>query len=264
MLDASTHAGGASLRASDGARQAWLTVGEIRADRPRLIVFPHAGAGTAAYVRLARELAARGVDTAVVRYPGRETRLGESPAQSVGALVAQLAVELAPLGAGDFSFFGHSLGSLVAFELAHAWQQAGVRLPRRLWLSGRRPPQVPADEPPLHGLPDREFLAAVGGRYDALPPALLAEPELVALMLPVLRADFRCAETYAFTPRPPLAVPLTILRGADDRWVPAASAAGWAAHTTQAVAEHVLPGGHFYLEGALPQVARFVAGTPAR
>lgn len=254
------HAGGAPLRAPDGAPHPWLTVGEDRPGRARLIVFPHAGAGTAAYVRFARELAGRGLGVAIVRYPGRETRLGEAAAQSIGELVAQLAVQLAPLGEGPFSFFGHSLGSLVAFELAHAWRQAGRRLPRRLWLSGRRPPQVPADPPHLHGLPDGEFLAAVGRRYEAIPPALLAEPELVALMLPILRADFRCAETYVSAPRPPLDVPLTILRGADDGWVPAASAAGWAAHTTQAVDEHVLPGGHFYLEAVLPRVAGLVAG----
>lgn len=227
-----------------------------------MIVFPHAGGGTAAYVRLGRELAARGMSVAIVRYPGRETRMHDPVPGGIGMLAHTLAGELAPLAAGTYSFFGHSMGALLAFELAHRWQSCGLR-PRHLWLSGRRAPQIPADRPHLHALPDAEFLAAVNRRYEALPAALLAVPELVELMLPVLRADFRCVETYVAPSRLPLDVPITILRGREDRWIDATAVAGWGQHTTGGVDEVVFPGGHFYLDAVLRDVAARLAERAA-
>lgn len=260
----STAASGAAgdRRRGERAAEATLDLGAETAPH-RVIVFPHAGAGTAAYVRLARAFVERGLAVSIVRYPGRETRLLETPADSVGALVAVLAAELAPRVTGACSFFGHSLGALVAFELAHAWRTAGPT-PVRLWLSGRRPPQVPADLPHLHPLSGAEFLQAVAARYEALPPALLRSPELVELTLPVLRADFCCSETYCSPGRLPLDTPITILRGAADRWLDASAVAGWSPHTTGPVDERVFPGGHFFLDTALDQVASLVAASIAR
>lgn len=223
----------------------------------RLIVFPHAGAGAASGVGFARQFEGTGATVSIVRYPGRETRLDEAPAASMDCLVDRLAAELAPLAQGEFSLFGHSMGALVAFELAHRWR-AQAMVPVRLWISGCRPPQVPAERPHLHPLPDAEFVDNLRRRYDALPAALLAHPELLALMLPALRADFGCVETYALRERPALAVPLAILRGNHDRWLDASTRAGWARHTTATVEEHVFPGGHFYLEGCVADVAQLI------
>jgi medium-chain acyl-[acyl-carrier-protein] hydrolase len=173
-------------------------------------------------------------------------------------LVHQLAHELAPLARGDFSFFGHSMGALVAFELAHAWRGEG-RSPRRLWLSGRPPPEVSSPRPLLHSLPDSAFVRALQERYGALPTSVLADRGLLALVLPALRADFSAVETYRLSEREPLAVPLSIVHGRDDPWLRGGAASGWARHTSAGMHEHAFPGGHFYLESSLEAVARCIA-----
>lgn len=258
-MNATVTAATSPLRPSCAAHEAWLTPLPISGAH-RLIVFPHAGAGTASYVRLARDFGAIGIEVAIVRYPGRENRMGEPLVSDLGMLVERLASDLAPLARGHFSLLGHSMGALVAFELAHAWRERHAA-PHRLWISGRRAPEIPADLPHLHTLPDRELLLAVQRRYQALPDAVLAHPELVEMMLPVLRADFSCVETYRCPPRSPLAVPLSVLRGTADRWVDDTARTGWARHTTNQTDEHVFSGGHFYLDQNLPALVHLIGAV---
>src|SRR5690606_8897541 len=144
-----SHAARPGFRPNLASSPAWLALGSPRAER-RVLIFPHAGSGAAYYVRFGRMLAEWGWSVAIVRYPGRETRFAETPPSSLVELVDGLAADLAPLASGRFSFFGHSLGALVAFELAHAWRRRGGVEPERLWVSGRRPPHLPADVPHLH------------------------------------------------------------------------------------------------------------------
>lgn len=238
---------------------AWLSLGDPASAR-RVIVFPHAGGGASAYVRLGRHLAERGVAVTLVRYPGRESRLDEPLPRDIGELADAAARELGPVAAGAVDFFGHSMGALVAFEVAHRWRRQG-RPARRLWLSGRRGPDVPLDAPPLHPLPDAEFIAAVHHRYGALPAVLRDSPELLELLLPALRSDFRNVETYQPVDRAPLDLPISVMRGAADPWLDETAAAAWARHTTSPVEEHVFPGGHFYLDEVLPRVAALIAGS---
>jgi surfactin synthase thioesterase subunit len=190
-----------------------------------------------------------------VRLPGRETRLREPPYRRVPSLVADAVRALAPLCERPFALFGHSLGALLAFELAHRLREVGGPLPVHLFVSGRRAPQDPDPEPPLSELPDGRLVSELRRRYDGIPQAVVEMPELLELFLPILRADCELLDTYAYAAREPLAMPISAFTGADDRRVGPDELAGWARHTSGAFRARVLPGGHFYFHGAEEELA---------
>jgi medium-chain acyl-[acyl-carrier-protein] hydrolase len=228
----------------------WVAVPVRRPDADlRLVCLPHAGGGTAAYVGLARALPET-IELRTVRLPGRETRLRESPYRRVGALVADLATALRPLLERPFALFGHSLGAVVAFELAHRLREEGGPQPAQLFVSGRRAPQLPDPDPPLSRLPDDALVAELCRRYDGIPQAVLETPELLELFVPILRADCEILDSYVYTDRPPLALPISAFAGVSDRRVDSEELAAWGRHTTDAFRLGTLPGAHFYFQGA--------------
>jgi surfactin synthase thioesterase subunit len=100
----------------------------------------------------------------------------------------------------------------------------------------------------LHTLPEARFLAEVQGRYGAIPEAILQEPELLALLLPTLRADLEAVETYSYEPEPPLRVPIATFGALHDPWATRDDLAAWSDETQAGFSMTRFPGGHFYLE----------------
>jgi medium-chain acyl-[acyl-carrier-protein] hydrolase len=219
--------------------------------RLRLFVFPHAGAGTAGYRPWAGALPPD-VQLALVQLPGREARLAEPPLTRMRALVDALVPALGPHLDVPFAFFGHSMGAHVAFETARALRAEG-REPERLVASGNRAPHLPFPRPRIHHLPDDRILAEFQ-RLGGTPAEVLADRQLMALLLPVLRADLELCETYRFEPGPSLTCPLTVFGGTRDPDVPPAALDAWREHTTGPFARRLFDGGHFFLQEARQQV----------
>jgi len=228
----------------------------------RLWCLPYAGGGTSAWNAWMAPLA--GVaEIAGLRPPGRESRLREPPARRCEAIVADLLPRLEPHLGRRYAFAGHSLGALLAFELARAIRARGWPAPAALVVSGARAPDQPRREPDLHGLPEAEFIVELDRRYQGIPPAVRNEPELLALLLPVMRADLEVFETYAYAPEPPLGVPILALGGRADPHVAPAELEAWRGQTTAAFAAELFPGGHFFVQSELAAVTararRFLA-----
>jgi medium-chain acyl-[acyl-carrier-protein] hydrolase len=95
-------------------------------------------------------------------------------------------------------------------------------------------------------LPDAVFVSQVTRRFDGFPPAVRDNDELLALVLPALRADIEALETYRYYDEPPLATDIFALGGADDRVVSVSELADWRRHTTGRFASRMMPGGHFF------------------
>lgn len=212
----------------------------------RIFCFPCAGSGASAF---AHWQDAFGPETEVVAvsFPGREHRAGEAPLGDMGGVVASLA-EVVPGDDGiPFTLFGHSLGGLVAFELARELRRRGRPAPERLVLSGCAPPR-PAEAARVHLESDDVLLAHLSERF-GMPVDGSWEPAARAALLPALRADVKVLETYDAAPEPPLEVPLLVLGGADDRLVPRERLVDWCAHTTTGFAMRVFPGGHMFVRG---------------
>jgi medium-chain acyl-[acyl-carrier-protein] hydrolase len=219
-----------------------------------MVCFPHAG-GTAAAFRRWPALLGDLVEVVAVELPGRGTRHAERPPATVAdAFAAALAAVPPGLPAGGYVLFGHSLGALYAFEVARHLAAAG-RPPALLVVSGRNGPSRPAEIPPLHQLPDGEFLDRLAS-FGGIPDLVRNEPDLLRLFLPVLRADLRAAETYTRTPGAPLPCPILAVHGTTDPLVSGPHVAAWQDETTAACTTAELPGGHFCLDEPFP-MARF-------
>jgi surfactin synthase thioesterase subunit len=210
----------------------------------RLFCFPFAGAGASVFRSWAAELPPD-IELMAVQLPGRETRIGEVAVGDVDALVTAAADGLAELLRPPFAFYGHSMGALLAFELARRLHAARGVLPEIVLVSGYRAPHLPDESRPVHELPDHELLVEMQS-FAGIPDEVLADPELRSLFLPILRADFRVCETYAYRAAPPLLCPIAGFAGSDDEHAPAESMAGWAEHTTANFTLQVLPGDHFF------------------
>ncbi|HET7460172.1 MAG TPA: thioesterase domain-containing protein [Longimicrobium sp.] len=221
--------------------------------RLRLLLLPHAGGGASAFRGWADAIAADGVEVCPVQLPGRENRLGEPPFDRLPPLVEALAGALERWHDLPYAVFGHSIGSLVGFELARRAAAAGVPGPVHLFASARRAPGLPSRQRDIHQLPDAELLAdlrALGG----MPQALLDHPELMALVLPVLRADLALTETYTPTPGITIGAPITAYLGEGDEKVTVDEARAWGSHTTASFRMRTFPGDHFYLFALRDQV----------
>jgi medium-chain acyl-[acyl-carrier-protein] hydrolase len=211
----------------------------------RLFCFPYAG-GSAAFFRTWAEKLSSGVEVCPVQLPGRAGRLREPAFTRMDALVPELADGLARLLDRPFAFFGHSMGALVAFELArHLRSSRGIE-PVHLFLSGRRAPRVSDSHTPIHTLDDRAFVAKLR-QLEGTPDEVLANPDLMALLIPVLRADCELCETYSYRPQRPLTCPVTVFGGVEDRDVSRSSLERWREETAGPVEIRVFPGAHFFV-----------------
>jgi medium-chain acyl-[acyl-carrier-protein] hydrolase len=213
--------------------------------RLRLLMLPHAGGGASAFRGWADALPEQ-VEVCPVQLPGRENRLRERPHDRVEPLVSDLARALEPWRDLPYAVFGHSTGALVGFELARHAQRTGAPGPLHLFASGRRAPDVPSRQRELHALPDDELVAELR-ELGGMPQALLDHPELMQLLIPVLRADLALTESYTPTPGATIAAPITAYTGLADGKVSEADARAWARHTSAGFALRAFPGDHFYL-----------------
>jgi medium-chain acyl-[acyl-carrier-protein] hydrolase len=221
----------------------------------RLFCFPYAGGGTAAYFPWAKLLPPE-IALCSIRLPGRESRLRETPYVRMEPLVRDLAAALAPYLDRPYAFFGHSMGALIAFELARYLRREKMAEPLHLFASGHRAPQMPDPEPPLYLLPDDEFVRAMGERYDGIPQPILQSAELLELFLPVMRADATILDTYVYADEPPLACPISVYGGSDDPSVSRSELDGWRRQTQGACRLTTFVGGHFFLRSAQTQVVQ--------
>jgi surfactin synthase thioesterase subunit len=166
-------------------------------------------------------------------------------------LVAHVADALETVVNTPYALFGHSLGALVAFELARELRRRRLPSPARLLVSSRGAPQLPPRFSPIHHLPDAEFIERLASRYGPIPAAVLAEPELMRMFLPVLRSDMEILETYSYRAEPPLHLDISVFGGDSDAGVDKNSLSSWAEQVSTPVAVRMFPGDHFF-----PRVAR--------
>jgi medium-chain acyl-[acyl-carrier-protein] hydrolase len=174
----------------------------------------------------------------------------ERPFTQLLPLVEALAQALVPLLDKPFAFFGHSLGALVAFELARRIRREYGLHPARLFFSASRAPQIPHRSSPIHTLPEKEFLAELR-RLNGMPCELLEHKELMEIMLPILRADFAVYETYVYTSEPPLNCPISAFGGLQDHTVKDNDLEAWRAETNASFSLRMFPGNHFFLQQPL-------------
>jgi medium-chain acyl-[acyl-carrier-protein] hydrolase len=205
----------------------------------RLFCFPFAG-GNASVFRTWVGAASSIVDVCPVELPGHGSRIQEALVDDLRSLAAQLIAALGPLLDEPYALFGHSLGGRIAFEIER--QRPGAR---HLFISASLPPHLPRAQP-VHTLHDRELraqLAELGGT----PPELLAHDELMEILLPILRSDFKATETYSLHASATVQAPMSVLAGSHDTEVSIEKSHAWRAHAGGAFELIEIQGGHFFL-----------------
>jgi len=188
-----------------------------------------------------------------VELPGRGKRMKEPPMRSVPELIDTLAVAISPLLDRDYAFFGHSMGALISFELARALRRRGLRQPKRIFAAGRHAPHLPETRADTYKLPRAEFIDEIA-KLNGTPKEVLDHPELMELLLPLLRADFELLATYEFKREKPLECPITVYGGLDDVDTSRDALLPWREHTSSRCDLHMFPGDHFFLRSAEREV----------
>ncbi|MFK0259570.1 thioesterase II family protein [Streptomyces sp. NPDC090445] len=221
----------------------------------RLLCLPHAGGAASAYFALSRELEPH-VEVLAVQYPGRQDRRQERPLDSIDALRDGVVAALGPWRDRPLALFGHSMGAVLAHEVARVLCEDGDTPPLHLFVSGRGAPGQKVERA-LDELDDRAMVAALG-ELGGTDPRLLDDEEVLRMVAPAIRSDYRAVRTHHHVPGPPLPCPVTALVGDTDAMAPVESVRSWRAHTSADFRMEVFPGGHFYLAEQLQKMSRLV------
>ncbi|WP_141576730.1 thioesterase II family protein [Actinomadura sp. WMMA1423] len=209
----------------------------------RLVCLPHAGGAASYFFPVSRRLSP-GVDVLAVQYPGRQDRRAEPPVDDLHGLADLVAAELLPWSRRPLALFGHSMGATLAFEVAARLEGEGA-VPAAVLASGRRSPTRHRDER-VHLADDARLIADLR-RLSGTSAEMLDDDEVLRMILPAVRADYRAAETYRRRPGTVLSCPVVALTGDDDPQVTREEAAAWRECTTGGFRLEIFPGGHFYL-----------------
>lgn len=242
MLQAMTMNG----RACAPVNTPWLLCPPPGGRQLRLYCFPYSGGNAVSFVPWQREIHPA-IEVCAVQLPGRGARMREAPLSSFTCLIEQLAQVIDEQGVAPFAFFGHSLGSLMAFELTRYLRRHGRPLPQKLIVSGCNAPPLrkPATRR-LHELPDDELIERLRD-YNGTPHEVLEHRELMRLLLPTIRADFALGADYHYADEAPLPVPLSVCCGRSDPHVGVDELQAWQKQTSAAFRLHWFEGDHFYI-----------------
>jgi medium-chain acyl-[acyl-carrier-protein] hydrolase len=235
----------------------WFEVPRVSAQpRHRLLCFTYAGAGPNVFSPWPA-LLGEAIEVHALQLPGHGARLGERPATSMTEILDALASYVGSIADVPFSFFGHSMGARIAFELARQLRDRGGCLPQRLFLSGAGAPDVKRPRPDRHSMSTPDLIAELR-RIGGTPEEILRDSEMMAMVIGVLRADFRLLETTPWRSAPPLDLPFEVLGGRHDETVARQALDAWSTHTTSTSRVHMFDGGHFFVDSARAAVVEHV------
>lgn len=228
----------------------WILNPKNRHSIPQIHLFclPFAGKGASIYHNWYQDLPPE-IAVHPIQLPGRENRLTEPLFTELPALITTLTEAIYPYLNRPFAFFGHSMGALISFELTRQIRRQYGLEPIHLFISGRLAPQRRRLNLPLHNLPQGVFIDKLRS-FNGTPEAVLQNPDLMNLLIPILRADLAICEKYTYYPEKPFNCPISSFGGLEDREAEVEDLQGWKEHTSSSFKLRMLPGDHFFLLSA--------------
>jgi medium-chain acyl-[acyl-carrier-protein] hydrolase len=260
MLLASSELKSLDQAMMDGNMQksnSWITGTKINPQaQMRLFCFPYAGGSAAVFHSWSKHLASV-IEVCPVQLPGRGGRIREKPFVRMGPLVPAITENILDLIDKPFAFFGHSMGALIGFEVARQLRSQGLQLPFHLFVSGCEAPTARSTGPFTYNLPEPEFIEELK-KLNGTPVEILENPEMMTLLMPLLRADFELVQHYSYTPDLPLPCPITAFGGLQDTQVACENLEEWRQQTTRKFSLHMLAGDHFFLNHNREPILRVI------
>ena len=225
---------------------AWVSRTFNGAARIRLFCFPYAGGSAQSFRGWQDELPAE-IQVSPVHLPGRERRLREKPFSELLPLAEVLADALWSHLEKPYALVGHSVGAIIALELARVLRRKGGPLPLHLFVSGCRAPQLTFTRHRTHDLPGAELIRELR-RLNGTPETILESPAMLQLFLPVIRSDLQMVQTYSYVAGPPLSCPISAFGGLEDLDETSEMLAAWREQTTASFHFQMFTGDHFFLQ----------------
>lgn len=225
-----------------------------------LYALPHAGGGASLYRSWPKRLPTT-IEVRPLQLPGRENRVSETPYDDPQMLLDALEEVLIDRIDRPYVLFGHSMGGILAFELAHRLQRAGVGDPEHLFVSGASAPHYErslGDTPPKDQSKDE--LVERLRKYGGMPADVLDNENLLDFLLPTLRADFQLNHQYTYEEKPPLQCPLSVFGGKRTKETSDEEFADWEPYTEGAFSVHMIDGGHFFVKSHQDEVIGTLLG----
>jgi surfactin synthase thioesterase subunit len=216
----------------------------------RLICLPHAGGSSSYYFPVSRSLAPV-IDVLAVQYPGRQERRLEPPAEDLLGLADSIFDAVRSWCDRPVALFGHSMGATLAFEIATRLTASGVA-PLCLFVSGRRAPSR-YRESAVHRYDDARLVAEMK-KLSGTETRVFESAELLELVLPAIRSDYKAIETYRCRETSRLECPIFAFAGDEDEENSLEEVQTWGEHTAAHFDMDVFPGGHFFLNTHAPKV----------
>jgi surfactin synthase thioesterase subunit len=232
----------------------FITPKPLLSAKIRLFCFPYAG-GSANIFLPWLTMISGGCELVFVQLPGRGARLTEAAHQSMEEVIDELMLHQEFMTSKPFAFFGHSLGSRVCYALASQFLQLGLPTPLVLFASASRAPHLASRKRPVHALSDHELIEELR-KLKGTPEEVLDNKELMEFVLPLLRADFKVAETYIATPNI-LPLPIHVFNGVDDD-ISDTQVAAWQELTEQLIGISEFAGGHFFINQCSKDIVKLI------
>lgn len=211
----------------------------------KLICFPYAGGSERIFERWP-ELLPSAISIFPVLLPGRGKRVREPLVTSLKLLVDEIVEVLARINSGPYAMFGHSLGAMLAFELARELRRRGLASPEKIIVAARRAPQILVDEVSAHKLSDPEFIDRLR-TMEGTSEEMLNDTGTMEFFLPLLRADFKVADTYVYQPELPFSFPISVYGAMGDKGVAQDELKAWEVQTNGTFNIRMFSGNHFFL-----------------
>ncbi|MGG3284403.1 thioesterase II family protein [Paenibacillus solani] len=211
-----------------------------------MICLPYAGGNASIYHEWA-ELFPKELEVLAIQLPGRGSRFVEDRYTEVDRLIPALLNELVPFTDKPLMLFGHSMGALLCYELAHQLMKLETGALQHLFVSAYRAPQLASDRKELrHDLPAHE-LKQFFRKLNGIPAEIMNNDDMMNFILPILRADVQLCDTYTYQERPPLPCGITAFGGSADPEVNLHQLQAWKELTASEFNLHMLPGDHFFI-----------------
>jgi medium-chain acyl-[acyl-carrier-protein] hydrolase len=213
----------------------------------RLFCFPYAGGSGAVIYNKWQQNVPDWLNICPVELPGRGRLLAKAQPHSLVELAHDIASALYPYTSYPYALFGHSMGAMIAYEVANYLEDSTRNTFHKLIASGCRAPFIARRSSPVSDLSDQDFLTHIHN-LNGTPPEVFADAELIRFVLPTLRADFSMCERYHPQSRRRMKTPITALTGDQDTEITNDDIQAWTRLTSGAFRTITIPGGHFFIK----------------